>query len=153
MVGVMHGWQSESTDGPKGGWSRVFWNGCHGCSGHLNSAPKLPNLRAESPAQTAPKWPNLKPTPSRFSPKIAKFEAQFLPRSSPKMSFVCVKGLRLSAASLCVSVSPPVPALTRTAFHQYPIHNCTRVHCLDVSGWNKSRETELQSTGTFVVAL
>ena len=20
-----HGWQSESTDGPKGGWSCVFW--------------------------------------------------------------------------------------------------------------------------------
>ena len=30
-----HGWQSESTDGPKGGWSRVFWSGCNGCSGHL----------------------------------------------------------------------------------------------------------------------
>ena len=25
--------QSESTDGPKGGWSCAFWNGC---SGHLN---------------------------------------------------------------------------------------------------------------------
>ena len=25
-----HGWQSESTDGPKGGC-----NGCSGCSGHL----------------------------------------------------------------------------------------------------------------------
>ena len=22
-----HGGQSESTDGPKGGWSRVFWSG------------------------------------------------------------------------------------------------------------------------------
>ena len=22
---MMHGWQSESTDGPKGGWSCVFW--------------------------------------------------------------------------------------------------------------------------------
>ena len=21
-----HGWQSESTDGPTGGWSCVFWN-------------------------------------------------------------------------------------------------------------------------------
>ena len=30
-----HGWQSESTDGPTGGWSCVFfWNGCKG-SGHL----------------------------------------------------------------------------------------------------------------------
>ena len=29
-----HGWQGESTDGPKGGWSCVFWNGCNGCSGH-----------------------------------------------------------------------------------------------------------------------
>jgi len=28
----MHGWQSESTDGPKGGWSCAFWSGC---SGHL----------------------------------------------------------------------------------------------------------------------
>ena len=25
----------HSTDGPKGGWSCVFWNGCNGCSGHL----------------------------------------------------------------------------------------------------------------------
>ena len=25
LVIVMHGWQSESTDGPKGGWSCVFW--------------------------------------------------------------------------------------------------------------------------------
>ena len=32
-VVVMHGWQSESTDGPKGGWSCVFWSGCNGC-GH-----------------------------------------------------------------------------------------------------------------------
>ena len=24
LVVVMHGWQGESTDGPKGGWSRVF---------------------------------------------------------------------------------------------------------------------------------
>ena len=22
---MTHGWQSESTDGPKGGWSYVFW--------------------------------------------------------------------------------------------------------------------------------
>jgi len=29
---VTHGWQSESTDGPKGGWSCVFWSGCNGCS-------------------------------------------------------------------------------------------------------------------------
>jgi len=28
-----HGWQSESTDGLKGGWSCVFWNGCNGCNG------------------------------------------------------------------------------------------------------------------------
>ena len=27
-----HGWQSKSTDGPKGGWSCAF---CSGCSGHL----------------------------------------------------------------------------------------------------------------------
>ena len=27
----------ESTDGPKGGWSRVFWSGCNGCSGHLTT--------------------------------------------------------------------------------------------------------------------
>ena len=32
---VMHGWQSEPTDGPKGAWSCVFWSGCHGCNGHL----------------------------------------------------------------------------------------------------------------------
>ena len=32
-----HGWQSESTDGPTGGWSCVFWNGCSGCSGHLTT--------------------------------------------------------------------------------------------------------------------
>ena len=32
---MSHGWQSESTDGPKGGWSCVFWSGCNGCSGHL----------------------------------------------------------------------------------------------------------------------
>ena len=29
-----HGLQSESTDGPRGGWSCVFWSGCNGCSGH-----------------------------------------------------------------------------------------------------------------------
>ena len=34
-VVVNHGWQSASTDGPKGGWSCVFWNGCNGCSGRL----------------------------------------------------------------------------------------------------------------------
>ena len=27
---MMHGWQSEPTDGRKGGWSCVFWNGCNG---------------------------------------------------------------------------------------------------------------------------
>ena len=34
----MHGWQSEPTDGPKGGWGCVFWSGCSrcsGCGGHL----------------------------------------------------------------------------------------------------------------------
>ena len=30
-----HGWQSEPTDGWKGGWSCVFGSGCNGCSGHL----------------------------------------------------------------------------------------------------------------------
>ena len=35
LVVVNHGWQSESTDGLKGGWSCVFWSGCNGCSGHL----------------------------------------------------------------------------------------------------------------------
>ena len=30
----MHGWQSESTLGPKGGWSCAFWSGC---SGHLTT--------------------------------------------------------------------------------------------------------------------
>ena len=35
LVVVNHGWQTESTDGPKGGWSCVFWSGCNGCSGHL----------------------------------------------------------------------------------------------------------------------
>ena len=29
------GWQSESTDGPKGGWSCVIWSGCNDYSGHL----------------------------------------------------------------------------------------------------------------------
>ena len=33
---MTHGWQSESTDGPKGGWICVFWSGCNGCS-----APQL----------------------------------------------------------------------------------------------------------------
>ena len=32
-----HGWQSESTDGPTGGWSCIFWSGCNGCSGHLTT--------------------------------------------------------------------------------------------------------------------
>ena len=36
-----HGWQSESTDGPTGGWSCVFFlsgcNGCNGCSGHVTT--------------------------------------------------------------------------------------------------------------------
>ena len=35
LVVVNHGWQTESTDGPKGGWSYFFWSGCNGCSGHL----------------------------------------------------------------------------------------------------------------------
>ena len=34
---VNHGWQSESTDGPKRRWSCVFWSGCNGCSGHLTT--------------------------------------------------------------------------------------------------------------------
>ena len=33
---MMRGWQSESTDGPKGVWSCVFWSGRNGCSGHLD---------------------------------------------------------------------------------------------------------------------
>ena len=35
---MMHGWQSESADGPKGGWSCIFWggSGCNGCSGLLD---------------------------------------------------------------------------------------------------------------------
>jgi len=37
LIVVTHGWQSESTDGPKGGWSCVFWSGCNGCSGHLTT--------------------------------------------------------------------------------------------------------------------
>jgi len=37
LVVVNHGWQSESTDGPKGGWSCVFWSGCNDCSGHLTT--------------------------------------------------------------------------------------------------------------------
>ena len=37
LVVVNHGWQSEPTDGPKGGWSCVFWTGCNGCSGHLTT--------------------------------------------------------------------------------------------------------------------
>ena len=28
------GWQSESTDGPEGGWSCVFWGGSPGRSPH-----------------------------------------------------------------------------------------------------------------------
>ena len=31
----MHGWQSESTDGRKGGWSYAFWSPCNGVGGHL----------------------------------------------------------------------------------------------------------------------
>ena len=37
LVVVNHGWQSESTDAPEGGWSCVFWSGCTGCSGHLTT--------------------------------------------------------------------------------------------------------------------
>ena len=33
LVVVNHGWQSEATDGLKGDWSCVCWNGCNGCSG------------------------------------------------------------------------------------------------------------------------
>ena len=32
---VNHGWQSESTDGLKGGWGCVFGSGYTGCCGHL----------------------------------------------------------------------------------------------------------------------
>ena len=35
LVVATHGWQSESIDGPKGGWSCVFWSVRNGCSGHL----------------------------------------------------------------------------------------------------------------------
>ena len=28
MVVANHGWRSESTDGPTGGWSCVLWKGC-----------------------------------------------------------------------------------------------------------------------------
>ena len=35
LVVVKCRWQSESTDGPEGGWSCIFWSGCNGCSGHL----------------------------------------------------------------------------------------------------------------------
>ena len=37
FVVVNHGWQNESTDGPKGRWSYVFWTGCNSCSGHLTT--------------------------------------------------------------------------------------------------------------------
>ena len=35
LVVVNHGWQSEATDGLKGGWNRVFLSGYNGCSGHV----------------------------------------------------------------------------------------------------------------------
>ena len=34
LVVVNHGWQSESTDGRKGGWSCVFRSGYTGYSGY-----------------------------------------------------------------------------------------------------------------------
>ena len=37
LVVVNHGWQSEFTDGPKGGWSCGLWIGCNGCSGHITT--------------------------------------------------------------------------------------------------------------------
>ena len=37
LVVATDGWQSESTDGPKGGWTCVFWSDCNGCSGHLTT--------------------------------------------------------------------------------------------------------------------
>ena len=37
LVVVNHGRQSESADGPKGGWSCVFWSGCNDRSGHLTT--------------------------------------------------------------------------------------------------------------------
>ena len=39
-----HGWQSESTDGPKDGCSCVFWSGCNGCNGHLVGRSPHPQL-------------------------------------------------------------------------------------------------------------
>ena len=44
---VMHGWQSESTDGPKGGWSCAFWNGCSAWS----PQPQLLNVAWRSVVQ------------------------------------------------------------------------------------------------------
>ena len=35
LVVVSDGWQSEGTDGLKGGWNCAFWSGYNGCSGHL----------------------------------------------------------------------------------------------------------------------
>ena len=37
LIVVNHRWQSEFTNGPKGGWSFVFWSGSDGCSGHLTT--------------------------------------------------------------------------------------------------------------------
>ena len=31
---MLYAWQSESTDGPKGGWNCVFWSGCTGQFNH-----------------------------------------------------------------------------------------------------------------------
>ena len=36
-----HGWQSESTDGPTGGWSCVFSSGC---KGYMVAVVILPQL-------------------------------------------------------------------------------------------------------------
>ena len=41
LIVVNHRWQSEFTDGPKGGWSFVFWSGSDGCSGHLTLHPDV----------------------------------------------------------------------------------------------------------------
>ena len=31
LVVVNHEWQSESTDGPRGCWTCLFWSGCNSC--------------------------------------------------------------------------------------------------------------------------
>ena len=36
---MIQGWQSQSTDGLKGGWNFAFWGGYSVCSGHLVRSP------------------------------------------------------------------------------------------------------------------